>query len=85
MQIPCVYLPGPAPAVSVANIYNVKGQYHEYAELDFLFQSLLCKLIEQSDKLDFKNFQVWSDESKKKFLAWKSSFSSNVAVSVIKI
>jgi hypothetical protein len=21
MQIPCVYLPGPAPAVSVANIY----------------------------------------------------------------
>jgi hypothetical protein len=22
MQIPCVYIPGPAPAVSVANIHN---------------------------------------------------------------
>ncbi len=24
MQIPCVYIPGPAPAVSVANNYNVE-------------------------------------------------------------
>ncbi len=25
MQIPCVYLPGPVPAVSVANSYNAFG------------------------------------------------------------
>jgi hypothetical protein len=29
MQIPCVYLPGPAPAVSVANMYKmVKMEFH---------------------------------------------------------
>ncbi len=34
MQIPCVYIPGPAPAVSVANtkactIHALKEQYHD--------------------------------------------------------
>ncbi len=28
MQIPCVYLPGPAPAVSVANKYNLEPDCH---------------------------------------------------------
>ncbi len=27
MQIPCVYLPGPAPAVTVANNKNFKDEY----------------------------------------------------------
>jgi hypothetical protein len=41
MQIPCVYLPGPAPAVSVANtnltivcIGDCIGQYRTYSATD---------------------------------------------------
>jgi hypothetical protein len=42
MQIPCVYIPGPAPAVSVAN--STVQEYDEYGRI-LLYLSLDQKLI----------------------------------------
>ncbi len=50
MQIPCVYLPGPAPAVSVANSYNHFGRGIPSRDaLEFLVQS--TQLFPELNKL----------------------------------
>ncbi len=55
MQIPCVYVPGPAPAVSVANIkyfnltfQNIKKNVKQYCQL--LVQKWLRKFQMESGK-----------------------------------
>ncbi len=47
MQIPCVYLPGPAPAVSVANIYNWKILNKKLSKLHFQTKHFSLQDIQQ--------------------------------------
>ncbi len=43
MQVPCVYLPGPAPAVSVANTKNLRKKNFKRSQIYVEFYYLLLE------------------------------------------